>query len=140
MSASDHLSTEQFGWDAVQERHPVYSQFGMRHAVSELSHDGDIEQPLQFSQKSVRPGKVRFQRYPESDERVQHAMKGYSDGADMPPVLLVNRGGETLTADGHHRLSAAEILKRPVEALVTTSPHPERYAGRAKVGTLRKPR
>ena len=117
------------------------SQFSAIHELvhSGPHHDGTLR-PVSLREAIVRPGQVRFQRYPESDERVQSAMRGYSSGATMPPVLLASRGGETLTADGHHRLTAAEILKRPVQALIADSPRAEPYVGRARIGTLRKPR
>jgi len=120
---------EQFGGD-------VY----LHHAVNELVNDGEPGAPMRVSKEDIHPSRVRFQRYPESDARVQSAMQGYRDGADVPPVLLARRGGETLTADGHHRLTAAELLKRPVSALVHEGDRPDRYTGRAKIGTLRKPR
>lgn len=114
------------------------------YAVQELAHnhtewDGQ-EQPLHYTETQVHPGQVRFQRYPASDERVQSALEGYRSGAQMPPVVLVHRAGETMTADGHHRLSAAEILRRPVSAVVANSPREDRYSGAARIGTLRKPR
>lgn len=58
----------------------------------------------------------------------------------MPPVALVRRAGETMTADGHHRLSAAEHLGQEVDALVAHSPREDAYTGRANIGTKRKPR
>lgn len=118
-------------------------QFGdiyLHHAVNELVNDGEPDAPMRLSTQDVHPSRVRFQRYPETDERVQRALQGYRTGADMPPVLLARRAGETLTADGHHRLTAAEILKRPVPAVVAEGDRTDRYAGKARIGTLRKPR
>lgn len=116
----------------------------MQHAVDELAlhHSawtGNSE-PLQYTQESVRPSTVRFQRYPHTDPRVHAAIEGYSSGADMPPVTLVRRAGETMTADGHHRLSAAEHLGQTVQAVVAHSPRDDQYTGRANIGTKRKPR
>lgn len=129
-------------WDDVKDKHPLYSRFGFDHAVNELAHnhkewDG-TPQPLSYTESGVHPRDVRFQRYPASDPRVSEAIQGYKSGASVPPVLLVNRAGESLTADGHHRLSAAEILDRPVPAVVAQSPREDRYAGKAGIGYTKK--
>lgn len=129
MSAPDHLNPGQF------------PDVHLYHAVNELAHNGDPgDNPITFSHEDVHPRSVRFQRYPESDPRVQSAMEGYRSGVEMPPVLTVRRAGEHMTADGHHRLTAAELLGRSVPAQVAISPREDAYAGKARIGTLRKPR
>jgi hypothetical protein len=133
MSAQDNLSPHQFTGDPY-----------MQHAVNELALNhrewtGDAE-PLHYTQETVRPSSVRFQRYPTTDPRVQSALEGFSSGATMPPVTLVRRAGETMTADGHHRLSAAEHLGQPLDAVVAHSPRTDAYYGKANIGTKRRPK
>lgn len=140
MAASEHLNPQQFTWDDVKAQHPTYASYGFDHAVNELAHvpDGEMVTPhLPFTQEQVHPHDVRFQRYPASDPRVRAALEGYRSGAPVPPVLLVNRAGEHHTADGHHRLSAAEILDRPVPAVIGHSARADAYAGQVSLGYRR---
>lgn len=126
-------------WEQVQDEHPAYSAPGFDWAVAELAWGGDPTwdgnlRPLAFSEEEVSPRDVVFQRYPMSDERAAAVAAKYQADVALPPVLLVQRGGELLTADGHHRLSAAEKLGISVRAVIAHSPLTDKYRGAARVG------
>ena len=133
--------SESLAWQDVVEKYPLYSEYGFDFAVSELVNNGEdySMEGLRFTEQIVSPNDVVFQRYPESDPRMERAMQGYRDGT-MAPVLLVHRAGEYLTVDGHHRLSAAEALDLSVPAVVAHSIRDDKYEGGARIGKLKPKR
>lgn len=129
-------------WEQVQARHSLYSEGHFAMAVAELAWGGDptwdgYPRPLAFTEREVRPLDVVFQRYELSDLRAQAIHEKYRGGEELPSILLVERGGELLTADGHHRLSAAEFLKISLNAVIAHSPLGDKYLGAARIGERR---
>lgn len=122
-------------WKDVVAKYPSYGRYGVNSAVSELAYDGEplADHPTQFSEATVDTRNVRFQRYGTGDSRVAHL----SEGGDIPPVLLVERSGELFTADGHHRLTVAELAKQPVRALIVHSTRTAPYQGLVAIGKVK---
>jgi GNAT superfamily N-acetyltransferase len=131
-------------WEEVQAKHPLYAEDGVgsfAFAVAELAWGGDPTwdgnpRPMPFAEETVNPRDVVFQRYPESDPRTARILEAYRSGTPLAPVLLVDRGGELLAADAHHRLSAAEILGISAPAVIGHSTRDDKYTGAARVGVL----
>jgi GNAT superfamily N-acetyltransferase len=138
IASLDKTAAEVMTWEQVKSRYPVYAEFGMDHAVNELAHilDGEVVTPdLTYTEEMVDLRTIKFQRYPDDDGRMASLMAAYQSGTPLPPVLLVRRAGELHTVDGHHRLSAQEVLGRTsVPAVIANSLRDDAYSGRASIG------
>lgn len=96
----------------------------MRGTTDDPWADNASDTGAEMSPRWVDPSDVTHVRHPRSDPRVASAARGYTKNPlDVPPIILVQRGGTHEVVDGHHRLSAAKYqgLDR-VRAWVADSP------------------
>lgn len=131
-------------WDQVKDKYPVYAAPWMDHAVNEFNDDGTGEMTtpeLDFTEETVDLRDVCFDRRDRTHGRVVSLEDGFQSGSDVPPVLLVERGGEIFTVDGHHRLTAQEALGRTkVRAVIAHSTLTAPYTGKVAIGKVARRR
>jgi hypothetical protein len=124
-----------FTWEDIAERHPQYADDDGVHWGSRiLGHaheddpeaEGSMDEP-KYSLERVPISRINRNEHPPDDHRVYRAIEGYKSGADIPPPVLVKRGGVYEVSDGHHRVAARHYLGHShIKAYVYHSPRTDK--------------
>jgi uncharacterized ParB-like nuclease family protein len=121
----------ELSWDEVADQVPVYADDdGIHHAAiflayaSEENLEPNGEAELVFALREIPLEQISQPRLVgQENPRVSEAIRGYTEKADVPPVVLIHRSGVYHLADGNHRLSAAKHAgKNTIMAFVAESP------------------
>jgi hypothetical protein len=96
MSAYDHISPEQFGFNTMD--HDEWHDIVMGDHGDPTQRRIPVDSEIHTGQKGIVP--IRVQEYQES--RGQKSFMG-----SMQPVEVVEHQGRLVMGEGHHRLAAA---------------------------------